>query len=282
MTLTGGTLLTTFLLALGADARHVGLVAALPLLGALLQPVGAEVVRRRGGHRKGVCLVAGLVDVSLWAATVAAVVWLPPAAAVGAVVGVLAVQQAATAFVGVAWTSWISDLVPPRLRGRFFGRRNVVCNALGAATAAVAGLAVRASETDLVPTFLALIGAGVGFRLVSLAFLSAQPEPWPARSAPGGVFRQLWRPLAHPTFRRYLAYQGLWGFAVNLASPFFTVYMLEEAGVGADVALAFAALGTVSNLAGQQVWGPLCDRYGTTRCSGRPRSRRRSSRRSGS
>ena len=179
-----------------------------------------------------------------------------------AVVGVVAVQQAATAFVGVAWTSWISDLVPPRLRGRFFGRRNLVCNALGAATAAVAGLAVRAAGDDPLPTFLALIGAGVGFRLVSLSFLSAQPEPHPARSAPGGLLRQLRRPLAHPTFRRYLAFGGLWGFSVNLASPFFTVYMIEEAGVGADVALAFAALGTVSNLAGQRVWGPLCDRYG--------------------
>lgn len=217
VTLTGGTLLTTFLLALGADARHVGLIAALPLLGALLQPVGAELVRRRGGRRKGICLAAGLVDAALWAATIAAVVWLPPAAAVAAVVGVIAVQQAATAFVGVAWTSWISDLVPARLRGRYFGRRNLVCNALGAVTAAIAGAAVRAAGADPLPTFLALIGAGVGFRLMGLSFLSAQPEPRPARSAPGGLLRQLRRPLAHPAFRRFLAFQAAWGFSVNLA-----------------------------------------------------------------
>jgi MFS family permease len=262
VTLTGGTLLTTFLLALGADAGIIGLVAALPLLGGLLQPLGAEVVRRRGGRRKPVVLVAGAVDVGLWAAVAAAAVWLPPGAAVVAVVGVLALQQAATAFIGVAWTSWISDLVPPPLRGRFFGRRNVVCNALGAATALGAGAAVRAAGGDPIPTFLALIGLGVAFRFVSLAFLARQPEPRPAASAPGGLLAQLRGPLAHPVFRQLLAYQGAWSFGVNLASPFFTVYMLEEAGVGAGTALAFAALGTLSNLVGQRVWGPLCDRYG--------------------
>lgn len=262
ITLTGGTLLTTFLLALGASAEHIGLVAALPLLGALLQPVGAEVVRLRGGHRKAVCLVAGAVDVALWAASVAAVVWLPPAGAVTAVVVILALQNGAGAFVGVAWTSWISDLVPGRLRGRFFGRRNLVCNALGAVTAALAGLAVRAAEDDPLPTFLALIGVGVALRLVSLAYLARQPEPRPALSPPGGLLRQLRRPLRHAAFRRYLGHQAMWGFSVNLASPFFTVYMLEEAGVGAGTALAFASLGTVSNLVGQRVWGPLCDRYG--------------------
>lgn len=262
VTLTGGTLLTTLLLALGASAEHIGLVAALPLIGAVLQPVGAEVVRLRGGHRKAVCLVAGAVDAGLWAASVAAVVWLPPAAAVTAVVAVVALQQGATAFIGVAWTSWISDLVPARLRGRFFGRRNLVCNALGAVTAALAGLSVRSAGDDPLPTFLALIAAGVAFRLVSLVYLARQPEPRPAQSPPGGLLRQLRRPLRHPVFRRYLGAQAVWGFSVNLASPFFTVYMLEEAGVTAGTALAFASLGTVSNLVGQRVWGPLCDRYG--------------------
>ena len=262
VTLTGGTLLTTFLLALGADAEQIGLVAALPLLGALLQPVGAEVVRRRNGRRKSVVLAAGIADVVLWGGVVAAVAWLPPGRAVAAVVGVIALQQAASAFVGVAWTSWISDLVPPSLRGRYFGRRNVVCNALGAATAVGAGAAVRAAGDAPLPTFLALIGAGVAFRLVSLGFLARQPEPRPAVSAPGGIAAQLRGPLAHPAFRRLLVAQGAWGFGVNLASPFFTVYMLEEAGVDAGTALAFAALATVANLFGQRVWGPLCDRYG--------------------
>ena len=43
----------------------------------------------------------------------------------------------------VAWTSWISDLIPSSLRGRYFGRRNFICNALGAVTDVAAGQFVQ-------------------------------------------------------------------------------------------------------------------------------------------
>lgn len=261
-TLTAGTLLATFLLTLGATGFQIGLVAALPLLSGLLQPAGAEFIRSRGGWRKPVCLAAALVDALLWVVSLAAVVWLPSAAAVLLLIGVLTLQYAASAFVGVAWTSWISDLVPLRLRGRYFGTRNFICNAFGAATAAVAGQAIRAAGENPLPIFLWAIGAGVLFRLVSIYFLSQQPEPRPAQSASGGFLKQMRQPLAHPCFRRYLAFATAWGFAVNLAAPFFTVYMVREAGVGIGAVMAFAALGTISNLVGQRVWGPLCDRYG--------------------
>jgi MFS family permease len=264
ITLTGGTLLTTFLLTLGATAGQIGLVASLPLLAALLQPLGAEVVRRRGGRRKGVALGAAAIDVGLWGVTIGAAALLPPASAVPIVIGVLALQQAATAFVGAAWTSWISDLVPARLRGRYFGSRNLIINALGTVTAVGAGLVLRGreGEGEALSAFLVLIALGVACRLVSLLFLGRQPEPRPAASPGGGLVVQIQRALKHGAFRRYLTFQAAWSFAVNLASPFFTVYMLGEAGVGADLALAFAALGTASNLVGQRVWGPLCDRYG--------------------
>lgn len=261
-TLTAGTLLTTFLLTLGATEFQIGLVATLPMLGGLLQPAGAELIRRRGGWRKGVCLTAALADALLWSASLAAAIWLPPAAAIALIIGVLTLQQAASAFVGVAWTSWISDLIPPRLRGRYFGMRNFICNAFGAVTAAVAGQAIRAAGEASLSVFLWAIGVGALLRLASIYFLSRQPEPRPARSTGGRFLEQLRRPLAHAGFRHYLAFGAAWGFAVNLAAPFFTVYMIQEAGVDTGAVLAFAALGTISNLVGQRVWGPLCDRYG--------------------
>ncbi len=261
-TLTAGTLLTAFLLALGATAFQVGLVAALPLLGGLLQPAGAEVIRKRGGYRKGVCLVAAIADLLLWGVSVAAVIWMPQAVAITTVIAVLALQQAAGAFVGVAWTSWMSDLIPPRLRGRYFGTRNFICNAFGAVTAAIAGALVRVAEADPLPIFLLLIGIGMAFRAVSLYYLGRQPEPQPARSSRGGFFRQLRQPLTHAGYRQYLLFSAFWGFGIHLSAPFFAVYMLQEAAIGVDAVMTFAALGIVSNLIGQRVWGPLCDRYG--------------------
>lgn len=259
--LTAGTLLTTFLLALGASEFFIGLIAALPLLGGLAQPVGAEIIRRRGGRRKSVLIAAALVDDLLWLVSLSAVVFLDTVTALAIIAVVLAIQQAASAVVAVAWTSWISDLIPPGVRGRFFGRRNFICHSFGAATAAGAGLVVSAFGQDLL-VYVGLIAAAVLLRLVSVHFLSRQPESRPARNPAGTVLDQFATPLRIAGFRRFLVYGMAWGFAVQLSAPFFTVYMIRDAGVGVDAVMLFAALGTVSNLLGQRLWGPLSDRYG--------------------
>ena len=72
-TLTAGPFLTAFLVAIGAGSFEVGLAAALPLLGGLAQPVGAELIRRRGGRRKSVLLPAAAADAALWSISVSAV-----------------------------------------------------------------------------------------------------------------------------------------------------------------------------------------------------------------
>ena len=260
-TLTAGPFLTAFLVAIGAGSFMVGLAASLPLLGGLAQPLGAELIRRRGGWRRGVLLVAAVVDALLWGASMAAVTWLEHDLAILVVLAVLAVQQLFAAVATSAWTSWISDLIPDRVRGRFFGTRNFVCNFFGALTAAGAGFAVRAAE-DPIPVFVGLFALAVIFRLVSLHFLSRQPEPTPAHSLDGGFLAHFRTPLQDRSFRPYLVYAAGWNFAVWFVAPFFAVYMLTQAQVGVAAMMSFSAGGIVSNLIGQRVWGPLCDRHG--------------------
>lgn len=259
--LTGGTLLTAFLLTLGASEMLIGVIAALPLLGGLAQPIGAEIIRRRGGYRKPVLITAALADDLLWLVSLSAVAFLDASSALAVIAVVLVVQQAASAIVGVSWTSWISDLIPPTVRGRYFARRNVFCHGFGAATAAAAGLVVRALGRDPL-VFVALISVGVLLRLIGIYYMSRQPETRPARSASGSVVAQFAKPLRLKGFRRFVLFGMAWGFAVQLSSPFFTVYMIRDAGIGIDAVMIFAALGTMSNLLGQRIWGHLCDRYG--------------------
>ena len=261
-TVTSATLLTTFLLALGAGAFQIGLVAAFPLLAGLVQPVGAELIRRRGGWRRSVCVAAAVVETALWGVSFAAVLLLDAVQAVGVVIGVLALQYLANAFVAVGWTSWMSDIVPLKLRGRYFGRRNFICNALGAVTAVAAGQIVRQATPGEVEVYLWLIAGGIAARCVSVFVLSRQPEPVPAQSVGGGFGAQLAQPFRHKGFRSYLVYSMVWGFAMQLAAPFFTVYMVRDLKVGVETAMLLAGLSTVANLLGQRFWGPMLDRYG--------------------
>lgn len=262
VTLTSATLLVGFLLALGATSAQVGLVAMFPLLNGLLQPLGAAFIHRRGGWRKGVTLSALLIDDGLWLISLCVALLLPGTQAIVAIIAVLALQQFVNAFNIVAWTSWISDLIPASLRGRYFGRRNFICNGLGAITAVLAGQFIEHIGHDAVWSFAVVIGIGMAFRLVSGYFLRKQPEPFPDLSLDLPLRQQFTAPFEHQPFRRYMVFSMLWGFAVQFSAPFFAVYMIRDLQIDFGLVALFAGLTTIANLLGQRFWGPLCDRYG--------------------
>src|SRR5690349_13825847 len=128
VSVTTSAFLTGFALLLGAGDFELGVIGALPFVGQLFQFVGAYLEERLGQRRLLVAFTAGMSR-SLWAL----IALLP---FLGGLAGarlpifllVLAISQALVGIAGNAWTSWMSDLVPPRQRGRYFGFRNTVAS----------------------------------------------------------------------------------------------------------------------------------------------------------
>lgn len=261
-TLTTGTLLIGFLLVLGASASEVGLVAMLPLLGGILQPVGSALVRWQNGWRKTVTVIGVIIDDLSWSAVIALAVFLPPEKVVTGIIGILIIQQTVTAFYVVSWTSWISDLIPGTLRGRFFGKRNFICNALGAVSAVIAGQFIERVGNNAVWSFGVVILAAMISRLLSAFFLSKQPEPFPEDISGLRFMKQMSMPFKNLNYRKYLNFSLIWSLGVQIASPFFTVYMIRDLHIDFGTVTLFAGITTFANLIGQRYWGPLCDRFG--------------------
>ncbi len=261
-TLTTGTLLIGFLLALGASASEIGLVAMLPLLGGLLQPVGAALVKWQNGWRKTVTVAGVIIDDLLWSAVLTIVALLPSEKVVTGIIGILIIQQTVTAFSLVSWTSWISDLIPGTLRGRFFGKRNFICNALGAISAVLAGQFIERIGHNAIWSFGVVIVIAMISRLLSAFFLTRQPEPFPEEPSGMHFVKQMSMPFRDQNYRKYLNFSLIWGLGVQIASPFFTVYMIRDLNIDFGTVTIFAGITTFANLFGQKYWGPLCDRFG--------------------
>ena len=261
-TLTTGTLLIGFLLVLGASASEIGLVAMLPLLSGVLQPIGAALVRWQNGWRKMVTIIGVLIDDFLWSAVLTITAFLPPDKVVTGIIGILIIQQTVTAFYVVSWTSWISDLVPGTLRGRFFGKRNFICNALGAVSAIVAGQFIERIGHNAVWSFGIVIAVAMISRIISAFFLTRQPEPFPEDVSGLYFAKQISMPFQDLNYRKYLNFSLIWGLGVQIASPFFTVYMIRDLHIDFGTVTLFAGITTFANLLGQRYWGPLCDRFG--------------------
>jgi len=110
-----------------------------------------------------------------------------------------------------------------------------------------------------------LVFGSIFLGLASPVAMSLIPEPLmqpaPVPHVPLG--RRLLAPVRDGNFRRLLTFLGLWGFASNLAIPFFAVYMLVRLQFPLAWVIGFSVLSQGFNILFLRVWGRYVDRFGT-------------------
>jgi MFS family permease len=82
-----------------------------------------------------------------------------------------------------------------------------------------------------------------------------------APSPSSGLLATLKEPLREKNFRQLLVFLGTWNFAINMAAPFFTVYMLKRLEMPLAIVLALSVLSQLVNVLFFHVWGRLADRF---------------------
>src|SRR3954452_18332481 len=129
MNSTSGAPLTLFAKGLGATPFQFGLLSALPFIASLVS-MPASLLIERTGRRKSIFLHGLYTQRLMWfviaLAPVLMVSWYGVAAApraMGMVLMLMFLMHAAGAFGGPAGVSWMADVVPERLRGKYFSRR---------------------------------------------------------------------------------------------------------------------------------------------------------------
>lgn len=265
-TLNSGVVLVAYALMLGASSTVIGVLAAVPFLTQLLQAPAVILLERLRSRR--------LVSiVSLFVARLA----LPLMAVLGFIedrrlaLAVLVVAEtvhcAFNAVASCAWNSWIRDLIPEERIGRFFARRTLYATILGIVGTAVAAGALHFAD----PTgsgggspwvFMALYGVGFLSSLVSTWQLARVPEPAMPPPVEGRQLRHLFmQPLRDRSFVRLIRFFASWQFAVNLAAPFFTVYMMKQLGYTAGFVLVMSIVSQIANAVVLRTWGQLSDRF---------------------
>ena len=260
--------LTLYLLALGATGSQVGLFTALTSLAAAIFLLPGALLVERHGHRKeitvwfggGVARFALLVLALLpFGFTGQALIW--------AVILWSVVRSAAGNLAFPAWMSITGDIVPPEGRGRYFGSRNFVMN--------IAGMLM----TYLVGEFITRVGSPQGYQLsVLLAFgvgmistysfwrIKDQQAGQPVFSSMRISLRDIWKDLsASPVFLAFCFAAAVWNFFINVASPFFNVYMAENLNFTAAMIGITAVSTSISKMLIQRKVGELSDRWGSGR-----------------
>ena len=265
VTWTSGIFLVKFALRLGASDALLGLLAALPFLAQTIQVGTAALLERGHEGRRAFTANTLLASRLLW--LVPAGIALAGSAGSGALWAYLAVVLASSLAATAGshgWLSWMGDLVPTRVRGRYFGFRGAVGAVVAVVGAWAGGTALDAFERG---------GAGRGFAVVYAAAAAAglgawiailkQYHPAPRRVPEREPFGTLWRATwASPEHRRVFAFFSAWNVALGVAVPFWAKYMERDLGMSTA---AIGVQGTVGLLVGAAfapAWGRAIDRVG--------------------
>lgn len=265
-TLNSGVVLVAYALMLGAPSSVIGVLAAVPFLTQLLQ--GPAVILLERLRRRRLVAVASLFVARLALPLMMVLGYLPDRRiALLLLVVAEVVHCAFNAVAACAWNSWIRDLIPEERLGRFFARRTVWATVLATVGTAVAALALQFADAGSdgggsPAVFAALYGVGFASSLLSTWHLSRVPEPAMPPAGAGGRLRELFlEPLRDRGFVRLIRFFASWQFAVNLAAPFFSVFMIRQLGYTAAFVLVMNIVSQIANIAVVRTWGRLSDRF---------------------
>jgi len=266
-TLVGGAYLTGFALLLGAQDAHIGLLAAIPAFLNLTQIFGSILIRRFGSRRR-LCLIAIGLSRTVWLSILSIPFWLIGDGfgdgRVWLLMAGIALVSLFSSAAGVAWLSWLTDLVPAEVRGRFNGKRSMYAG-IAAMSAGLAGgpLIELLGGRDVPSAFSAIFAIGVTFGFLALLAMARITEPAmqePAQSA--SFFKEIREPFRDKRFLSFSSFIIVWSFGVSIASPFFSVFMIRSLGVSFSLIALFGVASSVATILGMRLWGGVLDRIG--------------------
>ena len=264
--LTGGVFLVGFALQMGASNFVIGLLAAIPALTQLAQIPSVYLVEKVR-NRRAITVYASFISRG-FLFFIATIPFLFDSSSprLNLLIIALFLHTLFAAIGGSGWNSWMQDLVPQQRLGAFFSRRLFLATILGIALSLLAGIYIDCWK-ELFPGYgqygySAIFFLGFFAGMLGVYFIAAIPEPRMAQLDEKMRFlRMLSQPFKNTNFRNLMMFMGSWSFAVNLAAPFFTVYMLKRLELDMSFIILLMVLSQIANLIFLQTWGAFSDRF---------------------
>ena len=263
-TISTGVLLTGFALFLGASPLEISIIISLPFLTQIVQFFAPWIVDRVGSRKKLTAygtLYSRFVWILVAALPVLLVVDVDPVP----LFIVLSIVSLIFFNLGLnSWLSWMSDLVPRRFRGRFFGKRNMYVGLLSMGMLVLTGLTLDFFRTTRMEGlgYSLIILSGVGLAYFSFRFtllIDDVPQTDSEQTSPWKMWRQI---RENRKFRSILSFLAIWTIVTGVAAPFYYVHLYENLHWDYTHATLYAAITAGLPFLLQPIWGKLLDRVG--------------------
>lgn len=259
---TAGPFLVAMALLLGATNLEIGILAALPTFTNVFQLISIWLVRRYNNRR--VISVVCSILARLPLVVIGIVLSVMDTVSVSPVIFFLFFYYFFGSVAGPTWNAWMKDLIPENRLGAYFSRRSSYMQILNVILSLAMALLVDYVKNNhpayelMTYRWMFIVAGLVG--IAGALVLARAPEPQSFLSREN-IFRLLGRPLRDGNFRRLLTFNSCWVFAVNIASPFFTVFMMKSMGLSLSYIIGLTIVSQLFSILTIRIWGKFADKY---------------------
>ncbi len=254
---------TPFALVLGANNAEVGLLNSIPrLFQTLVQPIASKYIKIK--NRRKMTQVLSFVGRMIWIPIILIPFFMFQGKVILFII-LLALSQSVASLSTTAWSSWTADLVPEKIRGKYFGKRNMIASGTAFFTTIIGGYIL--GLTNSLTGFSIIFALALMFGLMSNYYLTKIIDP-------GLILKQKKQKISlrigefikefkvYRNFSTFTTHMAVLNFSIYIASPFFIVYMLEIMKIGYEWYAASVAATVLTTMLFQPYWGKLADRFG--------------------
>lgn len=260
----GSPLFTGFMRKLGAGDLVYSVVMALPVLGAVSQVFGSYFLETTG-RRRFLFLACGFVHRLLWIPVALIPLFIGEDSHQARIVSItilITFSSIGNSLVSVAFNSWMGNLVPSEIAGRFFSLRTLVSTISGAVAGLVVGGVI--DRVDSLGGFAMVFVIGSLFGVCDIfTFIFVQHPPMELSGEKPSLSSILVDPFKDRNYLKFCIFATMFAFGVNFSGPFFNVYMIENLKMSYfTIALSNNITSGLTTVLCVRYWGTLADRYG--------------------
>lgn len=264
-TLTSGAFLVGYASYLGANDQFNGIIVALPLLANIIQMFSPLLLERLSSRKRLI------VALCLFYRTLLGLMMFIPLITDSKPLRLLIlgtmyfVAYSASGFLAPAGASWIISLVPEKLRGRYFGIRDMCILASAAVLSLIMGRVLdwfKSNQQDYLG-FVVVFSVALVITVFNILTLKSIKEPEVAvLNKKLNIKSLISIPLKDKHFRKVVILNIVWNLSVQFALPFFSVYMVNGLKLSYTYIMVIGIILSCVQSYSARIWGKVSERKG--------------------
>ncbi len=257
----GNNFITPYAIKFNATNMQISLLSSIPnIVNSILQMFTPKLMEKH--DRKKIVVTSVFIQASLWIPII--MLYFAKDYAPYLLIFLVTLYTMMNSLISPAWRSWISDIIPEKIRGKFFGQRNRLMIVVQIISMILVGFLL-----DKTKSFNVFVGFAIAFfmaflgRMTSGYLLTKHYEPKFVMSKKKYFsFFQFIRKAPKNNFGRFALFIGLITASVYIAAPFFAVYMLRNLSFSYTVYTIVNIFSYVGLALGMGFWGKISDEIG--------------------